>query len=346
MEEVTMAEPREALDIQRIISACKTDDFEFLQNLQRSGIFQNFEPTEVDEECHNAFYYAMRSGNVELLKTLIDKWPGHNFNGPEHAQLLDDLLSDAYEELKLKNMVLNKNVEIFVEEKLIHLRFYIEKIDAPPDDANDRIDMVIEEMDLLIQDYSPDDVEVDDKFLFLCRIITQNLHVLKGRLKSTYNMLPWEEMEFCLVAFVSSHIKQQEINFFYNAVLDKARVLQHITHFRRVIESLRPFANPSKCAKRTRRSRAENIQDILARNKDFEGLYSDYGQLKDIYSLERIKYYIELALTEVVDNNLHCIAAERALQVMGEYLKNTPESPHLSEIVSKLSICKDHYKIF
>ncbi|XP_058824027.1 uncharacterized protein LOC131684839 [Topomyia yanbarensis] len=330
-----MSESGSVLDIQRIISACKRNDLKFLQNLKRSETLQHFESTELDEESHNAFYYAVRSGNVELVKTLIDKLPSHDISNP---------LSDAYEELKLKNISLDEKVEEFVEEKLIHLRFYSEKVanDFDNDDINDRIDMVIEDLDRLNQEYSPENVEVDDKFLFLCRIMAQNLHVLKGRLKSTYNVLPWEEMEFCLCAFVLSYTKQQEINFFYNVVLDKTRLLKYMKIFQRVTESLRPLTGPAKCISKTGRKRVENIKDILDRNQDFEGLYSDYGQIKDIYVLERIKYYVELALTDVEDDNLHCLAAERALQVMGEYLKNTPLSPHLSEIVSDILLSSFH----
>ncbi|XP_058835311.1 uncharacterized protein LOC131692343 [Topomyia yanbarensis] len=344
MEEVTMNELKIVLDVQRIILACKRNDIKFLQHLERSDTLQHCEPTEIDEESHNAFYYAIRSGNVELLKTLIDKWPSHDFSKPDRAQLLDNLLSDAYEELKLKNMSLGGKIEEFVEERLIHLRFYSEKFgnDSDNDDINDRINMVIEDLDRLNQEYSPKNVEVDDKFLFLCRIMAQNLHVLKGRLKSTYNVLPWEEMEFCLCAFVSSHTKQQEINFFYNAVLDKTRLLKHTKIFLRVIENMRPLTGHAKCISKTGRKRVENIKDILDINQDFEGLYSDYAQIKDMYSLDRIKYYVELALTDVENDNLHCLAAERALHVMGEYLKNTPLSPHLSEIVSDMLLVSFH----
>jgi hypothetical protein len=79
-------------------------------------------PDDEDETCHNAFYYAIRSGNVELLDTLISKWPDNYF--AVHIRELDKILSRAYEELKLKNLLLPEEMKIYVENKLINLRFF------------------------------------------------------------------------------------------------------------------------------------------------------------------------------------------------------------------------------
>ncbi|MFP3019964.1 MAG: hypothetical protein ACEY3F_01180, partial [Wolbachia sp.] len=94
----------------------------------------------------------------------------------------------------------------------------------------ERIELVLQNIILLKAEYSNAE-KVDEKFLFIAKFIAQNFHILKRQLKSTYDRLPWEEMEFCLISFVSSHIKQQEINLFYNATLNKSKILNHLENF-------------------------------------------------------------------------------------------------------------------
>ncbi|MFP3015680.1 MAG: hypothetical protein ACEY3B_05240, partial [Wolbachia sp.] len=116
-----------------VILACKHNKVKILEYLlgSNSKILSNLSvgirettilPDDEDETCHNAFYYAIRSGNIELLDTLINKWPGNYF--AVNFRELDEILSRAYEELKLKNVLLSEEIEIFLENKLINLRFF------------------------------------------------------------------------------------------------------------------------------------------------------------------------------------------------------------------------------
>ncbi|XP_044731723.1 uncharacterized protein LOC123294681 [Chrysoperla carnea] len=144
-------------------------------------------PNIKDEICQNAFYYAISSSNVELLDTLINKWPGDYFD--VHLEELDEILSKAYEELKLKNV---------------------------------------------------------------------------------------------------------------------------------------PFKLPKL-------KREEAIINIVSNYPLFEELYNNYEQVKDIYSLEKIANHIEVALKVNPRKKEGRLIIARVLQVTGEYLKNTLESPNISD---------------
>ncbi|XP_067623254.1 uncharacterized protein [Eurosta solidaginis] len=336
-----------------VILACKHNKVKILEYLlgSNSKILSNLSvgirettilPDDGDETYHNAFYYAIRSGNVELLDTLINKWPDNYF--AVHFKKLDEILSRAYEELKLKNVLLTEEIEIFVENKLINLRFFssapVQKQNVKKSYLNntrERIELVLQNVSLLKAEYSNTE-KVDEKFLFIAKFIAQNIHILKRQLKSTYDRLPWEEMEFCLVSFIFSHIKRQEINLFYHTVLNKTKILKYLENFAKKLETEKNIEgiNIGEIADLTKLKREKVVAEIISNYPQFEELYNDYQQIRDIHSLEKISDYIKLALSANAKEREGQLIITRALQVIGEYLKNTLESPKLSSTTSEL----------
>lgn len=333
-----------------VILACKHNKEKILKYLfgNNSKILNNLSvdigrstilPDDEDEACHNAFYYAIRSGNVDLLDTLISKWPGNYF--AVHLEELDKILSRAYEELKLKNVPLSGEMEIVVENKLINLRFFSnssrqnQNVKDYFNNIRERIELILRNISLLKTDCS-NTKEVDEKFLFIVKSIAQNIHILKRQLKSTYDKLPWEEMEFCLISFVSSHIKRQEINLFYNAILNKSKILNHLENFAKKLEDEKDIegVNIDKLADLPKREKV--VAEIISSYPQFEELYNDYQQIRDVHSLEKISDYIKLALSTNPKEREGQLIVTRVLQVVGEYLKNTLESPKLSNTTSEL----------
>lgn len=336
-----------------VILACKHNKVKILEYLlgNNSKILSNLSvgirkttilPDDEDETCHNAFYYAIRSGNVELLDTLINKWPGNYF--AVHFRELDEILSRAYEELKLKNVFLSEEIEIFVENKLINLRFFSsasgqdQNVKSYLNNIRERIELVLQNISLLKAEYSNTE-KVDEKFLFIAKFIAQNIHILKRQLKSTYDRLPWEEMEFCLISFVSSHIKRQEMNLFYNATLNKSKILDHLENFAKKLKEEKDIiegADIGKFADLPKLKRERVVAEIVSNYPQFGELYSDYQQIRDIHSLEKTSDYIKLALSANPKEREGQLIITRVLQVIGEYLKNTLESPKLSSTTSEL----------
>lgn len=321
-----------------VILACKHNKVKILEYLlgNNSKILSNLSvgirettilPDDEDETCHNAFYYAIRSGNVELLDTLINKWPDNYF--AVHFRELDEILSRAYEELKLKNVFLSEEIEIFVENKLINLRFFSsasgqdQNVKSYLNNIRERIELVLQNISLLKAEYSNTE-KVDEKFLFIAKFIAQNIHILKRQLKSTYDRLPWEEMEFCLISFVSSHIKRQEMNLFYNATLNKSKILDHLENFAKKLKEEKDIiegVDIGKFADLPKLKRERVVAEIVSNYPQFGELYSDYQQIRDIHSLEKISDYIKLALSANPKEREGQLIITRVLQVIGEYLK-------------------------
>ncbi|XP_011348829.2 LOW QUALITY PROTEIN: uncharacterized protein LOC105285953 [Ooceraea biroi] len=316
-------------------------DNRILSNLPIDTTETTILPDDRDEERHNAFYYAIRSSNIELLDILIRNWPGNYFAA--HLGELDKVLSKAYEELKLKNVSLSDKMEIFVENKLIDLRFfsntsrYDQSFRGNLNNSRERIKLILENIRVLKRDYL--NTEVDERFLFVAKFIAQNIHILKQQLKSTYHRLPWEEIEFCLVSFISSYIKQRDINLFYRSVLNKSKILNHLENFAKKIEDEKYITEGVDIHKGTdvlKLKREKVIAEIINSYPQFEELYSDYQQIRDIQSLKKISDYIKLALSADCGKREDQLIITRVLQVIGEHLKNTLESPKLSNTTSEL----------
>ncbi|CAL1291841.1 unnamed protein product [Larinioides sclopetarius] len=295
-------------------------------------------PVTTDGEGHNVIYYAIRSGKTELLSLIVEHWPNDYFQ--THTERLDTILSDAYNELKLKNILLPVEIEILVRYYLIEHRFFDESPKTPRNIIKERVDMLLEGIEYLLKIEFSEDTDI---FLIAAKFIAKIIHVLKRLLKITYDKLPWEEIEFCLVLFVHCNSNFQKRNFFYNSILTKNRILSHLKNFADCLSS-------EEFLKLAILGTGENVLDKLPKNqkrddiaskilenhKDFEGLYDDYKKVRDMHSLENIKEYIDVALSADPEDKAGQMAIIRALQVIGEHLKNTIRTPKLTDSTSEL----------
>ncbi|GFX74022.1 ankyrin-1 [Trichonephila clavipes] len=297
------------------------------------------QPGDEDDECHNAYYYAIRSNNSELLEALIYKWPNDYFSENEHQ--LDELLSLTYKELKLKNIDLSYEIQFCVETVLINLRFNYENTQSEnpvtQKDLNNRIELIIEKVNSLKDMYI--DTDEDDQFLLIAKFIAKNLFILKRQLKCTYCKLPWEEMEFCLIAFVRSRMYNHELNFICNCVLDKIKILSYLERFSSCL--MTEMNNIKKLDLKKlyvfpRVKRTKIVADIIKDIPLFEELYRDYHIIRDMHSLEKIESYADLLITVNCTSDEGRIIMTRTVQVIGEHLKNTLESPKLSDSTCEL----------
>ncbi|KAB7494203.1 Ankyrin-3 [Armadillidium nasatum] len=299
------------------------------------------QPSDEDNEGHNAFYYAIRSNNTELLNVLINMWPGNSFESPHND--FEFLLASSYEILKDINVPLSSNMEYFVGEKILGLRFLSSNsnsIDISIDNILERIDLVLESFEILKKEHSMNQ-EVNEKFLYTAKFIAENIYMLKKQLKITYSSLPWEEIEFCLVTFISSYVKKQEINFHCFSTLNKERIFYHLENFISKLcdekEKIK-LTDISKIGKLPSQSRSTVVSAISKDFPVFEDLYKDYKLLRDIHSLQKINDCLNFATETDYTKQEGRIIITRALQITGEHLKNTLESPKLSTITSNLLV--------
>ncbi|RXG69859.1 Ankyrin-3 [Armadillidium vulgare] len=299
------------------------------------------QPSDEDNEGHNAFYYAIRSNNTELLDVLINMWPCNSLESPHND--LEFLLASSYEILKDINVPLSSNMEYFVGEKILGLRFLSSNpnsIDISIDNILERIDLVLESFEILRKEHSVNQ-EVNEKFLYTAKFIAENIHMLKKQLKISYSSLPWEEIEFCLVTFISSYVKKEEINFYCLSTLNKERIFYHLENFiSRLCDEKETIklTDISKIGKLPSESRSTVVSAISKDFPVFEDLYKDYKLLRDIHSLQKINDCLNFATETDYTKQEGRIIITRALQITGEHLKNTLESPKLSTITSNLLV--------
>ncbi|UYV70654.1 hypothetical protein LAZ67_8000179 [Cordylochernes scorpioides] len=288
---------------------------------------------ETDQNGHNAFYYAIRSRNVNLVEILINKWPNsYDVCDPEE---LSEFIADAYSELKIKNVLLSEEMDFFVANKLISINFFSNesiqnKTAENVSNIKERIALVLKNIDQIKDEYQH--LDVDEKFLYIITFIAKNIHILKGELKSTYAKIPWEEIEFFLVTFTISYKTQKEINFFYRATLNKSKILHYLDIFAEIIKENQHLIAINIKKSSPNSSREKVIQDLIKNHPQLEQFYTDYQQVRDVTSLEKMNVYLKYVASMDPNKKLGKLVITRTMQIVGEHLKNSLESPKLSSL--------------
>ncbi|GBM77469.1 Ankyrin-2 [Araneus ventricosus] len=292
-------------------------------------------PEEEDEDCHNAMYYAIRSNMTGIPEILIDKWLNDYFKG--NLDKLDDLISKAFKDLTIRNVFISEDMKIYMKNKLVNFRFFNEtssqkKNTGNPSDVKTikgfailRIDFVLEKISLLTKKFWS--LEPNEEFLLSSQYIAINIHTLESSM-TCKSRLPWKEIEFCLIIFIRSFQSCFQKYPFYHFVLNKHRLLTHLEAFSKILIKLRDkIGRVNKCKLgKLLVDEINGIENIV----DFKELNDDFTQIRDMYSLEKIKSCIDLAMSTNIIEKCDQLVIVRALQVIGEYTKNTDDSSNLS----------------
>ncbi|GBM98995.1 Ankyrin-3 [Araneus ventricosus] len=298
-------------------------------------------PEEEDEHHHNAFYYAIRSNNSNLLEILIDKWPNDCLK--ENSDKLDDILSKAYKDLITKNVYICKGMEILVKNKYVDLRFFHEntvqkKAVADRDDTQNlkdltmlRIDFILESIAYVREHFWESDP--NEMFILSTEYIAKNIHTLKAAIASS-NKLLWEEIEFCLIIFIRSCLGRFQADPLYHFLLNKQRMLMHLGNFSDILITVKDQVRTAKINK-FRKIVIKGIENLDIK-PHFKALSDDFTQVRDLYTLETIRKSIKVAVCADVSQKNGQLLITRALQIIGEHLKNTLDSPKLSNATYEL----------
>ncbi|CAL1263953.1 unnamed protein product [Larinioides sclopetarius] len=339
-------------DVNLICLACKSASVEVLEHLlsnennlcrlpyftKKSDIPPDFE----DEEHHNAIYYAIRSNKIEILEILTQKWLNEYLR--KNSEVLDDLLSNSMKDLMIRNVKICEDMRMYIKRKLVDFRFFNKtsqkKNTGGLNDTESlrnltifRIDSVIANITYLREKFW--NFEPNEQFLLSSKYIAKNIHTLKSSI-TCREKLPWEEIEFCLIIFIRSCQACFQKYPLYHFVLNKDRLLTHLEKFSQILIKLKDKiiqVNKSKMGKLVI-DKLDGRQNIL----DFKDLYDDFTQMRDLYSLEKIKSCIDLAMSANIIEKCDQLVIVRALQVIGECMKNTIDSHNLSEDTYKLLI--------
>lgn len=299
---------------------------------------------EKDDEQHNALYYALRNNNIEMVDMIVRHWSDVE---------IEQLLAETYDELLLvKNMNLSAEMELFVDKKLFDLRFKCEEMqpnaqtrnrnnatdDEIKSQLNLRIDLILDNIAAINYQYSQG-TNFDQNLLFLCRALAKDIHILKKKIKSTYSTLPWEEIEFIVIAFVLSHTEQHKINLVYWSVLRNGRFFKHLQTFAsklmaekpEIIDKHRKLFKTPVDNKNSPISRHIRVEELKQEDADIKHLIEDYEAIRDANTFRKIIDSIDVAVSFQPSDQYGLLVVNRTLQLIGEHLKNTWDSPNLSE---------------
>ncbi|GBM77457.1 Ankyrin-3 [Araneus ventricosus] len=307
-------------------------------------------------KCHNAIYYAIRSNKPGILEILIDKWMNDFF---KRNSELDDLLSKAFKDLTIRNVSISKDMKTYVKSKLVDLRFFEETEDSTQNQSRKtqnrlgikansksgsrnyiqnlrdltilRIDCVLENITYLRENYS--NLEPNEQFLLSLKYIAKNIHMLESSM-TCKGIFPCKQIEFCSIIFIRSCQSCFQQYPLYHFVINKDRLLTHLEKFSQILIKLKDKVKLVSKIKKGKLFVGEisGIENIT----NFKELYDDFTQIRDLHSLEKIKSSIDLAMSANIIEKCDQLVIVRALQVIGECMKDTEDSHNLSEDTYKL----------
>ncbi|XP_066249299.1 uncharacterized protein [Euwallacea similis] len=293
---------------------------------------------ELPTSSHHAaldemLYNAIKSNNIQAIT--------NSFNNLScTADVAVNVISQTYENVQLKNIPLSTDTQYLVESKLLDLLFisqYNNKVKNSYLDVRNHLNFTCELISSFVSKYyHQNDFEVDMEFIFHSRHIAQHLSVLKRNMNYSYEILPWEEMQFYTVMYLKTLTSSDKVYVTFKLLIHKQGFVQYLYHFKKTLLKVQEkFKEGDLMVERSNRGNFK--KSVLRRTPEFEELYNDFFILRDIYSLEKIVRSIDNAL--IVDIEKDIIVArltiERSLQVIGEYIKDSPDSPNLSEDLYK-----------
>lgn len=285
--------------------------------------------SEIKERIKQCIYSNSVSDIQELINTL-----GPDKNNTEVC------ITQVYEECKLKNIA-KEEVEFEIMKYLVKRRFETEKkkqtTTISNEELKERLKFTAQLIKDILEEHSrPKDDCDDDTFILISKFIAKNLRFLRNEkiLEASFITLPWKEMEFCIFMFIHSSLQKSKT--IYSVIIHKEKILTFLkvflVEFNKII-SEDTFKKPVK-----NWTREEIKNAVIKNNSDFRELYDAYDLMKSMYSLLRIFSYLEVATSVDLENDdlMGKLVLERALQVTGEYLKDTKETPNISDRVKRL----------
>lgn len=291
-----------------------------------------FNPAEVDDSGHTAFYYAIRNRDPAFVRCLITGWPTDI-----SQDVLEEVLSSSYHLLKIRDVPIPLETETCIQMKLLELRFSsVSSVSelTSHEHVKERLGLLIEAIDDLLALSNTDEL-----FLYILTVISKNIFVCKKILASTYDRIPWEEMEFCCTALVSSYLNENRLSFIYRWTLSKKKIEDRLRIFLSSIKSIdmSNYCGTECLSEPPSVSRSVVVERILEKEPRFERLYNDFKLVRDFCSLDKINSTVNLALKTNPESREGQLVLIRALLIVGEHLKDSLTSAKLStETIEKL----------
>uniref|UniRef100_A0A182MYD6 Uncharacterized protein n=1 Tax=Anopheles dirus TaxID=7168 RepID=A0A182MYD6_9DIPT len=268
---------------------------------------------------------AIVSGNVEQLKQLLSL---HNMC------CANNKLSEAYAELKHRNIPLSDGVVHFVEYELVRASYqnaYRDNDSAAfakgvPGGVAERVAHMVECIDCITSEHKAGSyTDIGELLVLRLRHIYAHVFFLKTHLRK----LPLLQLQFCLAVFLKLVTGRPTNGFdIYAFTIDKA------------------FPMPLQ---QTLKSHYEKTLDWDHRRRSrraFKELYDTYFIMKQHYSIRKVLTYIDGIRDGPCNDPPHMHppmpsatrirAIKRTLQVIGEMIKSTRDSPNITAKLNRV----------
>ncbi|XP_044745721.1 uncharacterized protein LOC123307459 [Coccinella septempunctata] len=281
------------------------------------------------EVMEKNLYRAASTGRYNDLNEILEK-----LNSQTSQEELENIITNIHAELKLNNIALTDDVEVQLY-KYFFKRYFFAKPSTDCYKISD-IKYHIKTLACIVDcvKYFSDEEEI---LIFCLKFSIKEIHLLKHLLRSTYDVLPWEEIEFYLLCFIISSTEQHDLNVFFKTTLNKSDLINHLTDFVKLLEKLQ-MAEKNELSKLPELTRDEAVRKIIENSPNFRILYRDIDFIRDVYSLFKIRKFAKLSQSTDPQEIRGDEMIVRVLCLISEQLKYTLESPKLSPIKGDLII--------
>lgn len=274
-------------------------------------------------------YDAASLGHSSNVKEILENWE-KQISKDE----IEDRVINEYTALKLNNIVLVDDVELQLHEYLVNRCFFhkdsLNKVKVRY--IKHHLKLLTEEVDLL--KYITDDQEL---LIFSLKFIVKEIHLLKYWLKSTYDVLPWHEIEFYLLSFIILSTEDNELNIFYKQILRKSDLIIYLEVFMSLLRNVQ-VGEEKEQSVIPALTREEAIKKITENCPHFKELFEDVVYIRDLYTLNKISKYARILKDTSPQEPSGKQIIMRVLSVISEHLKCNIASPQLSTIRRDLLI--------
>ncbi|KXJ71148.1 hypothetical protein RP20_CCG021372 [Aedes albopictus] len=301
--------------MKHIEDAFQTGDLQLAQTLFQSEWDRTANPAQI-------YYQVIRDGLVASFRYLESSglcprgWDSFRY------------CSNALLELDAKNVSISEEMEWLVMYKLSSygLKNLCGDWDTVKPESYwiDSIDLVVRWVqELRSRPRWYDFLDVDDRVMFRLRMIHNHLFFVKDN--PALRGVPLKEMIFCLAIFVRIHdeIPGHEV---YRVVINKRNVMQFLLA---IVGRLKAIKNASESIK-------------CRRSSVLKKLRKTYRRVKQMYSVFKIMSCVQI-YREIKDGDFRrcnasvtVAAIKRFNQICGEAIKNTTDTPNISEKLNKL----------
>lgn len=242
------------------------------------------------------------------------------------------------------------------QQQIINERFLSKKSSHSTKSADENHLQLQQRVKIVIDQINELPVNIDYKYCMILQLITQNIHILKHALKYTYLDVPWEEMEFCLSLFLLNQkmdAHNDEHHLYYKMIINETFLKMHLKNFKEKLGEFKIVKkkdtqflwiskkeNDYMFVNRTAQLTRDNVIHALRNSyRDYNNLLEGFSLARNIHSLKVILKYINVSCElNLIENHkkYNQLVLLRTCIVIGEYIKNTTDSPNMSQEMSNI----------